>query len=692
MSSQSSSETVTIEINGIPVEVPKGELIVESVKRIGGEVPIFCYHKRMIPVGMCRMCLIEVGFKQQDGSVRMMPKPQTACTLPADKNMVVFTDTESVQADRKGVLEFLLINHPLDCPICDRGGECPLQNNTQFYGPSTSRFIEAKRHLPKAFPLSKYVTLDLERCIQCGRCVRFTEEISGDAQLAFLFRGAQMQPRTFELTDFTSRFSGNVIEICPVGALTSSQYRFRARPWDLETRPAICTECSNGCNVWFDHRSGRMVRINGRENEQVNEEWTCDKGKFGQTWLNSPDRLDKVLLREGDVLRPSSWAEAYEHLLPHFRGQGEAVAVLAGPRVSNEALFLFRQLFRDSFGSKNLDHRWTRHLPLQNEGPEPELGLSEVSLTFESLEQEPVIFVFGGNLADEQPMLYLRARKAWFKRGARVVVVGFVPQEAEMFAHASLRISPGEAAGVLQTLISTLNGGAADEALAPIADALRGGFSLLASRNLYNLEDAPRIVRLLGELCRAANCREKFNLLSETANEQGARELRFFPERDGRNTREVLEGCLDGSIRALWLLEADPFRWHDRTLIERALESVEYLVVQDAIRSEALDFASVVLPACAFPEQDGTYVNVERRVQRVRQILPPRGSAKPSWRIGTELLLRTEGIPPYFNIREVLKAISDEHPAFAGIGWNDLDGEGALLKRTQEAEVTGEPV
>jgi NADH-quinone oxidoreductase subunit G len=685
-------ETVTIEINGIQVEVPKGELIVESVKRIGGEVPIFCYHKRMIPVGMCRMCLIEVGFKQEDGSVRMMPKPQAACTLPADKNMVIFTDTESVQKDRRGVLEFLLINHPLDCPICDRGGECPLQNNTQFYGPSTSRFIEVKRHLPKAFPLSKYVTLDLERCIQCGRCVRFTEEISGDAQLAFLFRGAEMQPRTFELTDFTSRFSGNVIEICPVGALTSSQYRFRARPWDLETKPAICTECSNGCNVWFDYRSGRMVRINGRENEQVNEEWTCDRGKFGQTWLNSPDRLDKVLLRDGDSLRQSSWAEAYESLLPHFRGQGDTVAVLAGQRVSNEALFLFKKLARESFGTRNLDHRWTSHLPAESEGPEPELGLFEANLTFQSLEQEPVIFVFGGNLADEQPMLYLRTRKAWFRHGARVVVVGFGAQEAEMFAEASLRISPGEASDVLRSLIASVRGAVPEERIAPVASVLRGGFVLLASRSLYDLPDGREIVRLLGELCQAANCAEKFNLLAKGANEQGARELRFLPAGGGRNTREVLEGCCDGSIRALWLVEADPFVWLDRNLVERALESVEYLVVQDTARTEAFDFASVVLPVCAFPEQDGTYVNVERRIQRIRQILPPRGSAKPSWRVGTELLLRAEGIPPFFNVREILRAISEESPAFAGIGWEDLAGEGVVLKRTQEAEVTGEPV
>src|SRR5436305_12255646 len=269
-------DTVTITVNDIELKVPKGEIIVESVKRLGLEIPIFCYHARMKPVGMCRMCLVEVGFKGHDGVVKKMPKPQAACTLPASEGMAIFTDTEMVHTDRRGVLELLLINHPLDCPICDRGGECPLQNNTLFYGPSTSRFVELKRHSPKAFPLSQYVTLDLERCIQCGRCVRFTEEISGDAELAFRFRGAQMQPSTFEMTNFGSKFSGNVIEICPVGALTSAKYRFRARPWDLETRPAVCTVCSNGCNVWMDYRVGKVVRINGRTNEAVNEEWTCD--------------------------------------------------------------------------------------------------------------------------------------------------------------------------------------------------------------------------------------------------------------------------------------------------------------------------------------------------------------------------------------------------------------------------------
>src|SRR5688500_7155238 len=456
------SETVALTINGIEIAVPRGELIVESVKRLGLEIPIFCYHPRMKPVGMCRMCLVDVGFKQPDGSVKMMPKPQAGCTLPADNNMVVYTDTENVRTDRKGVLEFLLINHPLDCPICDRGGECPLQNNTLFYGPSTSRYVEIKRHLPKAFPLSKYITLDLERCIQCGRCVRFTEEISGDAQLAFLFRGAQMTPQTYELTDFDSKFSGNVIEICPVGALTSSKYRFRARPWDLETRPSVCMECSNGCATWMDYRVDKVARINGRTNELINEEWTCDKGKFGHEWLNDEGRLSEVMLRKGDTLAKSSWSEAFAEIGARF---GADSAGLAGHRPSNEDYFLWKRLFNDAFKSDQLDFRWEQFAPAQDE--------SEAPTSIATLENAKTIVLFGGNLADDQPIVYLRVRKAATLRGARVIVASDRQSEAEAFAEFSIRYETGGELDVMDALRHRAGEGAV----------------VIASRSIYNLQN-----------------------------------------------------------------------------------------------------------------------------------------------------------------------------------------------------------
>ncbi|MEX2243756.1 MAG: NADH-quinone oxidoreductase subunit NuoG [Fimbriimonadaceae bacterium] len=658
-------ETVKITINEIELEVPKGELIVESVKRLGLEIPIFCYHRRLKPVGMCRMCLVEVGFKQPDGSVRKMPKPQAGCTLPASDGMVVYTDSEMVHTDRKGVLEFLLINHPLDCPICDRGGECPLQNNTLAYGPSTSRFVEMKRHLPKALPLSQYVTLDLERCIQCGRCVRFTEEISGDSQLAFRFRGAAMQPSTFQLTDFESKFSGNTIEICPVGALTSAKYRFRARPWDLETKPAVCTECSNGCNVWFDHRAGRFVRINGRTNEAVNEEWTCDKGKFGHDWYNSPERLTEVLVRDGDALRASSWGAAYTSIVASL-GRG-SVAGLVGPKLSNEALFLFNRLLRETFAGSDVDFRWTRDTA--------DL-VGKVSSSLSSLDSAGSVLVFGP-IADELPIVFLRVRKAWFNGGAKVVVASSGDTDADTFAEAVLRYRPGTVAELAKGLVSgegdlsavaSATGVSADELRKAVA-ALRDPV-VVTSHALLDEEGGKSAIGALKPLLG-------FNCYATGANDQGAIEMGFS---SGRTTAEILKAAADGQVKSLWVVGCDPLRdFHDRALAQRALESVEFLVVQDTMMTETAHYASVVLPMAAPAEHDGTYTNCERRVQRVQQVIPAPGDAKPAWRIFSECMIRATDASPYFSPKDVMQEIARKHPQFARAQYDALEGEGVLL-------------
>ncbi len=658
-------QLVTITINDVEIKVPKGELIVESVKRLGLEIPIFCYHQRMKPVGMCRMCIVEVGFIGPDGTIKKMPKPQAGCTLPASEGMAIYTDTEMVHKDRRGVLEFLLINHPLDCPICDRGGECPLQNNTLFYGPSTSRFLELKRHLPKAFPLSQYVTLDLERCIQCGRCVRFTEEISGDAQLAFRFRGASMQPSTFELRDFESKFSGNVIEICPVGALTNAQYRFRARPWDLETRPGICTECGNGCNIWFDYRVNKMVRINGRTNEAVNEEWTCDRGKFGHEYYNSAKRLTKPLVRRGDVLVESSWAEAYEEIIEAFTGE---VALIGGAKNSNEDLYMAQRTFRSVFGSKNLDHRYQPHLPTANETARLNLAQKPIA----SYEEAPAILIFGTSLADEEPILFLRIRKAAVLSGAKVIVAHDRPTEADGFADVVLRYKPGSELA----LAKALSGSGVQEAAATTgvpAEYLARAVLLLkeneapvvATRSLYNNAQGQAIAEALSGVGR-------LSVYGLEANDEGAIALGMMPE-GGLNTHEILEGCASGRIQGLWLLGEDPFAHHaNPDTVRGALESVPFLVVQAHSENEAFNYASVVLPMTAPAEMGGTYTNIERRVQLFEQVLPTKGEAKPAWRVFSELALRVSGERPFFNAGEIFEEIAREVPAFAGMSFSAL--------------------
>jgi len=711
---------VNIEINGIPLEAPEGELLIEAAKRIGADIPIFCYHKYMKPVGMCRMCLVEVGTKQPDGSVRKMPKPQTACTLPCTEGLVAWTESEQIIKDRRAILEFLLINHPLDCPICDRGGECPLQNNTQFYGPPVSRYIEIKRHLPKAFPLSKYVALDLERCIHCGRCVRFTEEISGDAQLAFLFRGAQMQPQTFQLTEFTSRFSGNVIEICPVGALTSRTYRFRARPWDLVTQKSICSMCSNGCNIYLDSRGGQIVRINARENPAVNETWICDKGKFEQTYLHAPNRLTQPMRRRGVEWEPISWADAYDLLLARLyearkTGGGQAIAGIAGQRLSNESLYLFQKLFRAAFQTNNIDHRLTRYQGNLAQEVYAQLGDAASRVEYADLEASPLVFVFGSDLIEEQPMIYLRLRKAWRHYGVKVMVAYPLGTPVEEFAEVRLRYPVGGELELVQALLRSVSGDAdatdggrgarraetfagngadATEGLGTAANLLAQspGVIILAGEKAWNHPNAQQVIHALVELVQRLPD-AKLSLMLPEANSQGALDMGLLPDllpgyapvddaaararfemawgvplpaQPGLNTDAIFQACLAGGIQVLYLAGANPVELHyDPALAERALRACDFVVVQDVLMTETAQYADLLLPACTFAESEGTFTNWERRVQRFWKAIEPPGEAKPDWLIFAELWLRTMRQTPPFNPREILCEISDLVPLYA---------------------------
>jgi NADH-quinone oxidoreductase subunit G len=703
---------VNIEINGIPLQVPEGELLVEAAKRIGADIPIFCYHKYMKPVGMCRMCLVEVGTKQPDGSVRKMPKPQTACSLPCTEGLVAWTESEQIIKDRRAVLEFLLINHPLDCPICDRGGECPLQNNTQFYGPPVSRYIEIKRHLPKAFPLSKYVTLDLERCIHCGRCVRFTEEVSGDAQLALLFRGAQTQPHTFQLTEFTSRFSGNVIEICPVGALTSRTYRFRARPWDLVTQKSICSMCSNGCNIYLDSRSGKIVRINARENPAVNETWTCDKGKFEQTYMHAPNRLTQPMVRRGNDWQPISWADAYDLLLSRVSearktGGGQAIAGLAGQRLSNEALYLFQKLFRAAFQTNNIDHRLTRYQGNLARDLFATLGKERTSVEYADLEAAPLIFVFGSDLIEEQPMIYLRLRKAWRHYGVKVMIAYPLENAVEDFAEIGLRYPAGGELAFVRELLAHIDS-RSDGASSTLTEAARlltqsPGVVLLAGEKVWNHPEAQALLHALVELTQRLP-EARFSLMLPEANSQGALDMGVLPDllpgyvvvdddaararfesaygvplpaQPGLSTDAIFEACLQGTVQLLYLAGADPAAGHyDPALAARALRACEFVVVQDALMTETAQYADLLLPACTFAECEGTFTNWERRVQRFWKAIEPPGDAKPDWLIFAELWLRAMRQTPPFNPRELMCEIGDLVPLYADCTYDQLGDAG----------------
>ncbi len=654
MAAASEIQTVNIIVNGIELAVPKGELVVESVKRLGFDIPIFCYHPRLKPVGMCRMCLVMTGAKQPDGTIRMFPKPAAACTMPVSEGLVVDTESDQVKRDRKGVLEFLLVNHPLDCPICDRGGECPLQNNTIFYGPSTSRFIEMKRHAPKAFPLSEYVTLDLERCIQCARCVRFTEEISGDSQLAFRFRGADTQPITFAETKFTSKFSGNVIEICPVGALTSRKYRFRARPWDLVSSEAICTNCSAGCSVWFDHRGGKFARINGRTNEAINEEWTCDRGKFGHAHSNDDKRLASTFTREGNELVKSDWSSVSAQILAEFKGRGNEAGLILGHGVSNEGAWNALKFFREHVGSQNIDHRFEKNSPVSK--------TAHAGNSIASFEGAKSILVFGTSLADDLPMLYLRVRKAWFQKKAKIVVATDSASEVDDFAQVVLRYKKGTGAALAEALRSgeelekVAETSGVDLADLKAAVELSKGAPIVTSTGIYDEKGSEQIVASLSSLAQATE--GSFNCYARGANERGLQLMGAAPGSEGLNTQQILAAAANGNLRALWLIGVDLFSTGlDRDLVSRALENVEFLVVQDSSRTETFYYSSVAVPMTLPAESDGSFTNMEGTVQELRAAIPAPGDAKPVWRVFEELSMRLAPRMPNMQARDVLESI-----------------------------------
>src|ERR1019366_4241663 len=328
-----SEDTVTVTIDGRAVQTPRGELLIKAAQDHGTYIPRFCWHERLKPVGMCRMCLVEV-----EG----MRGLQISCATPVADGMVVHTTSDAVKTAHDGMLEFLLINHPLDCPVCDRGGECPLQDQTLAFGPGESRFVEEKRHFEKPIAISELVLLDRERCIQCGRCTRFATEVAGDPLIDFGGRGDQTEVITFPDEPFRSSFSGNTVQICPVGALTARSYRFRARPWDLESTETSCGACSVGCRGSLESTSNRLVRLLGVDSEPVNQGWLCDKGRYGLEWVHSEARLDAPMIRKAGELLEATWPEALDATTDAIRGTvetygPEAVAVLGGAHDTNEA-------------------------------------------------------------------------------------------------------------------------------------------------------------------------------------------------------------------------------------------------------------------------------------------------------------------------------------------------------------------
>ncbi len=651
--------TVTLTIDDKEVVVAKGTLLVEAAKSAGIDIPVFCYEPRLAPVGACRMCLVEI---------EKMPRLQTACTTPVGEGMVVRTRADKSRAAQSDVLGMLLANHPLDCPVCDKGGECPLQDTTFNYGPGVSKFYEPKRTFPKPIPLSPLIALDRERCIMCYRCVRFQREVAGDEALTVIDRGSHSEIAVTEGRDFDSPYSGNTIELCPVGALTSIPFRFRARPWDLTKVPSVCDKCSVGCNLKVEYRNNEVLRLTANANPAVDDGWLCDKGRFTYDYVNSKERLTRPLVRRGLELVPATWDEALDAIAKRFTeiaqaNGADAIGGVISPRATNEELYLFGKLFRGALGSSVVDH-WPRSEAVV--GP---FGVDALHGSIADLDRAATILLVGTNPIAEQPVLNLRLRKA-AKRGARLIVVGPEANDLDAVAAHVVRTPSATLPTLLATWANLLlteglhnadfvaNRAAgverAQAALAPFtieraatetglpADEIAAAGRLLAEKAphalLFRRELAsgtpgdPYIDALndLALLLGATGEGGIFGGLVTEANAQGALDLNILPT--GKSGG--LPALQAQNLRALYLLGVDPDGAGETA---NALEEIEFLVVQDMFLTDTARRAHVVLPAVSWAEKEGTFTNLERRVQRIRPAVRPPGEARPDWRVLRDL-------------------------------------------------------
>jgi NADH-quinone oxidoreductase subunit G len=653
-------KTITFTLDGREVQAPEGVMLVDGAKYGDVEIPVFCYEPKLgQPVGACRMCLVEI-----EG----IPKLQTACSTPVKDGMVVHTQTARVHDAQRAVVEFLLINHPLDCPVCDKGGECPLQDITYGWGPGTSRFIEPKRHFKKPLELSPLIAIDRERCILCYRCVRYSQEVAEDYQLVLLERGAASFVGTFDGHPYVAPFSGNIIELCPVGALTSRAYRFRARPWDIEGAGTVCTLCPSQCNVELTVRDERVLRVLARDHLEVDDGWLCDKGRFGYQSVHAEERIVEPMVREGVELMPASWEKALAAAAGALKKAGPRAAALAGGATTNEEAYLLQSLLRDDLGSNHLSARAGAEQPLD---VVRSLADPALQATVPDLEFAHTVLLLDCDPIDEAPIWDLRIRKGVRRHGTKIVVASPRPTALDPSAAATLRFAPGGAEAFLVALDAALSGdagnlGGAASAAGTSATAIRALLDTLrAAGEEIVIVYGERVLR--GQAGRALlNVASRLGLrdisgaglleLPATPNGRGVREAGFAPGHGpgystvaapGHDAPAIAASLASGELHTVWLHHVDPLRdYPDRRLWDRALGTAQTVIAVDSVLTDSIrEHADVVFPAEAYPEKEGTLVHPDGRVQRLRPAIGrARGrlghsgsGVRPLWQVITDI-------------------------------------------------------
>lgn len=709
---------VNLTIDGIEVSVPEGTLIVDAAKKLGIDIPVFCYHPKLDSVGMCRMCLVEIGRPARDRStgepildengqqiINFGPNLETSCTTPVGEGWVIRVNSEKAREGRKQIVEYILTSHPLDCPICDKGGECPLQNQTMEHGPGTSRFLfDEKIRFDKHVPLGELIFLDRERCIQCARCIRFQEELVDDPVIGFTNRGRRLEIITSSDPGFDSYFSGNTTDICPVGALTTADFRFGARPWELNAAASICPHCPVGCNLTLNTRrearaEGREVikRVMPRQNELVNEIWICDKGRFAHHFASSEERLTKPMVRVDDELVEVGWDEALERategLKEALNRSKEGLVGIAGGRASNEDLFLFHRFIEGLGGQPILDDNLAGGDLIQENGVGRGTDLGELG-------SGDVVMVIASDLHEEAPVWWLRLKQA-VERGVELIVVNARATRLEQYAAHIIRYpykhAVHTALGFLQAVTEradltpfkgdkSLQRAAILFAKAENAIIFYGGEGLDYTGSEALVQACASLLTVTGHAGRTNN-----GLIAvwPRANSQGAWDMGLRPNPSGH--AKALE-----QASAVYVMGADPVA--DDPSLDGILGEDTFLIVQELFLTPTAKMADVVFPARSFIEREGTYTSGEHRVQRFYPAVLPLGETKSDWRIvmslanamgiemdlpsaGAVMLEVAENVPEYEGLS--YQVLSEFEPQWPHVGGRSLYFGGTAFENTQ---------
>tara|TARA_A200000159_G_scaffold20332_1_gene16943 strand:+ start:135 stop:2447 length:2313 start_codon:yes stop_codon:yes gene_type:complete len=605
------SDKVHLNVNGLDIQSDPKKLLIEACEDSGIHIPRFCWHKRLDPVGMCRMCLVEI---ETPRGKMLVP----SCTTEITDEMVVDTESDVVKKAQEGVLEFLLINHPLDCPICDKAGECPLQDQTMAYGPGESRFVEEKRHFEKPINISEIILLDRERCILCARCTRFSDEISGDPLIEFIQRGNKTEVNTFPNEPFRSYFSGNTVQICPVGALTSTSYRFKARPWDLKSTRSTCNGCTMGCSIELNSSQNKMLRILGVDNDSVNQGWLCDKGRYNFEYLNSEKRLKVPLKSVDNNFEESEIQDVYSELSEIIKDRKTKVNFFLGSNLTNEDYVAFREFSKSISDNEqsfyiNDDLLYQGHFGQDNE-------LAKI----DDLNSSDAIVVWAEDLKEKLPVLYLRVRQA-VKKGVKLIVFGHT-----------------------------------NETLSDIADVFYGKETV--SENFEIIKDVSKlkeikdyvidknITAIIGKSTPQqsdASVSELFEFLKSNANTKilnaytkGNTYGAFQTLENIKGTKDFVKDISSENTDLLFIVGADPVgRSFYSNEISGILQGLKTVVSLDLFIHETTELSNYVIPiSSTLGEKDGTFTNIEFRTSRIDKLVPSPGQTVSDWEFITSLM------------------------------------------------------